>query len=541
MYSLDQFRQTIWAGHATVTPANVNVAEIDNGFIATNPTGVVLRTADLQSYNLGPGTFGFFDKNNNIVTSPTACCEYYIAAASIHTVDKIGKFHGGYAASYKTKLINPKYITKVYRVDACTPQQSVISIGTTPYTSTLTKTILTVDTVGAADVLRTPGTYTDVVWSTAPAGGVHAIFNITVAVGGGATVTVVYGGEDFDINDTITVADAQLGGGGGAALTFDVATIGAVVSDATCLKSFLCGETYDLRVDVKGAPVLRSHNHNVYRTLSAYTGCCSGAVPTAVDPTLVYIEWAKQIVESDYLNNYIMPVVFDYTGVAWYAPNTTVTLDGTSTAVTSGQWWTAYTASVQAAAWTSALANADEAGMRLYGAFVGTSFANCTFQVSDHFEKEPVKILASLVDKNGDPCEFEGLCVYEECPGHSGSGYGEQVLRDVILYDAYKTNFTHSDFRIREITQGTDSINLVSRTSYYTRYFIEHLVPTAPNNGMMGSDRYLYDIITLGESAHFEAFLTTWLNGCSGTCEGLIEYPCTECVVTPDVATDPGR
>ena len=42
-----------------------------------------------------------------------------------------------------------------------------------------------------------------------------------------ATVTVVSGGSGYAVNDTITVADAQLGGGGGAALTFDVATVGA--------------------------------------------------------------------------------------------------------------------------------------------------------------------------------------------------------------------------------------------------------------------------------------------------------------------------
>jgi len=35
-----------------------------------------------------------------------------------------------------------------------------------------------------------------------------------------------------------------------------------------------CETMYDLRVDIKGSPALRFLNHNVYQTLSAYSGCC---------------------------------------------------------------------------------------------------------------------------------------------------------------------------------------------------------------------------------------------------------------------------
>jgi len=100
-----------------------------------------------------------------------------------------------------------------------------------------------------------------------------------------------------------------------------------------CCHEFLCGETYYLRIDIKGSPTLRYLNHQAYQTLSAYTGCCSGPTPTNVDSTLVMIEWAKALVINQYLTPFIAPVVFDEAGVAWYAPGTTVTYDGTNTPV----------------------------------------------------------------------------------------------------------------------------------------------------------------------------------------------------------------
>ena len=88
--------------------------------------------------------------------------------------------------------------------------------------------ILTVDTIGAADSSRTAGTYTIGTsnYSVSPSGGTGATFSIVVDGSGAATVTVTAAGSGYSINDTITVADAQLGSGGGAALTFDVASVG---------------------------------------------------------------------------------------------------------------------------------------------------------------------------------------------------------------------------------------------------------------------------------------------------------------------------
>lgn len=86
--------------------------------------------------------------------------------------------------------------------------------------------IATVDTISAADASRTAGTYTIGTSDyTTDASGADATFQVVVAAGGAATVSVTYAGGGFVVDETITIVDAKLGGGGGASLTFDVATL----------------------------------------------------------------------------------------------------------------------------------------------------------------------------------------------------------------------------------------------------------------------------------------------------------------------------
>jgi hypothetical protein len=86
--------------------------------------------------------------------------------------------------------------------------------------------IATTGNVGAADASRAAGTYTigtsDYITQ---ADGANATFSIVVDGSGAATITVTDDGSGFIANETVTVADAQLGSGGGAALTFDVTAI----------------------------------------------------------------------------------------------------------------------------------------------------------------------------------------------------------------------------------------------------------------------------------------------------------------------------
>jgi hypothetical protein len=310
-------------------------------------------------------------------------------------------------------------------------------------------------------------------------------------------------------------------------------------STGSCCKEFLCGETYSLRLDVKGSPALRFLDHNAYLIASAYTGCCpEGSIaPVATDSTLVMIEWAKAIVNSPLISPFILPVVVAEDGTIYYAPGT---LD------TAGQPW--------ATTWDTYVSpghtDGECAGLILYGAYVDTKFGDCSFQVSDFYEKEPVRIYASEVDFNGDPCAFDGICVNTECAGVQANGFGETVLRDMILSERYRQNFFANDIRIREITQGNQVVTDVDRTKWYDRLFLLHNVPRFNNpSSTFDNDQYLLEVNALASdngtpdgtiNAQITAlytWLNSWLGDCGSQCN--VEQIAGQTSCTPDVPVVP--
>ena len=99
--------------------------------------------------------------------------------------------------------------------------------GTRIMSKAVTGKILSVNSVGAADASRVAGTYASLTADATAASGdiTKAKFTVVVDGAGAATVTIVDGGEDFAAAETIQINDSQLGNGGGAALTFNAATI----------------------------------------------------------------------------------------------------------------------------------------------------------------------------------------------------------------------------------------------------------------------------------------------------------------------------
>ena len=138
----------------------------------------------------------------------------------------------------------------------------------------------------------------------------------------------------------------------------------------------------------------------------------------------------------------------------------------------------------------------------------------------------------SEVDLNGDPCAFDGICVETECEGRMPNGLGETLLRDLMLSEEYRQNFTHSDLRIREITQGTQIIAAVDRNSLYDRVYLQHNVPRNYNpTGVFDNDQYLLEfaqVSRLNTIAPFYQALVSWLNEC-GVCDIEEAYECTSC------------
>ncbi len=409
-------------------------ADLDEGFL--NVDGVL--SVNLKS-TYGVGVYGLFytdssvtggNKSVNAASSQvTSGKPLTLMSSALMQSDKIGPFHGGYQETNKSKLINPKYVSKFYRVDPCLPNPNVIHVGQTAFTEAE---------------------------SPAPTG---------------------------------------------------------------CCHDFECNKTYYLRVDVKGSPALRYLTRNAYWTADAYTGCCDDpANPNIVDPTTVMIQWATGLLGQGVLGSenfipnkivgpFIAITIYDFLGKAWYQPGTNNGVDE----------WDSYSPATAFDPDTHACADGYGAGMKIQGAYVDTEFGDCTFYPSDFFQKEPVHIYASEVDQLGDPCVFTGICVVEQCCPRQGMGFGEQVLRDLILSESYLQNYfnTNLDLRIREVTQGYDISSAVDRRAFYYRYFILHSVPRFNNpTGVFDNDQYMLEVITNGVSTSFQTTMSTWLSAC---------------------------
>jgi hypothetical protein len=413
---------------ATVGQPN-GTAAVTGGILSSTGVHVsnLKSTMASEGYQLGPGVTGMFDAKTNLSVTAAeiaeSCCPFYLAGASIKTNDKQGPFHGGYQESHKSKIINPKYVRRTYKV-----------------------------------------------------------------VGNAATPAVL-----------------EIGG-----------TVDNVVDNASCAKTFLCGETYYLRVEVKGTAALRFANHNLYQTLQADGGCCSDpSAPANVDPTVIYKQWGQRIKENPYMVSFIRPIlVVDGDSYAFTAEDAIAEgLDPATNLV------------------SDAPAVSTSAGLILKGAYVDTKFGNCTFNALDYYGIEPIQIYASEVDLQGDPCTFGGVCVIERCPGIQVNGSGEQKVRELLMSESYLQNFMADDLRIREITQGTRVYEVLDRNTIYSSFYILHSVPRFSNpSGVYDNDQYLIEIVGTSATltyltAQFDAIAAA---GCI-TCGGVEDFSVTGC------------
>jgi len=500
------------------------------------PTSALGDANPAGTNQLGLGSYGFFTKDTylSVIAASAEVASgqsLYLCGASILPEDKIGPFHGGYAESNKSKMINPRLVSKFYKMEDANPEQSIWHIGVTNFQSGTTLTFVSPCGSGYAD-----GIYTNV---PAPGSIAGVGMTVDVEVVGGEIISMVENqvGTGYVVGEFITPDAATLGFVPGVeCTTTEIASVGS----QDCEFEFLCGETYNLFINLNGAPVLRVLNRDSYRQLAAYTGCCpEGTItPTAVDSTLVMVDWANQIIESPYLTNFIRPIVFDEAGNPWFATAQEAVDNGwpaahpsTPGVPGSAQVWTNY---VSTGHTEGALA-----GLRIIGAYMDTEFGTCTFQTSDYYNKEVVQMDISLVDETGDPCVFDGLCIEAECCGFGGQGFGNTYLRELILCESYLQNNFSTDPRIREITQGNALRDALVTTAFYTKYVIQHIVPRY-NNPSSVHDNDQYNLIIYVPSgvtaAALETFMETWLTaagnplGADITANGIETYDHTACV-----------
>lgn len=353
---------------------------------------------------LGPGYVGFFDaETNQLINISTHDGKFYVAASSLKTNDAQGQFHGGYTAETKSKIINPKYLRRLVKVNPNDATQCIVEIG--------------------------------------------------------------------DVTN-------------GVSCTCDL-------PNSVCDKNFTCGEPYFLRVDLTGTPSLRTFGHNFNRVFQANGGCCDGSVVSNVDPANIYLQWAEAINADMQMKDFIR---------AFVVVNGNTYAQDTATATALGLSGTF--ADIPAVLEALAEGVASKSGMIIQGAYVDTTFGNCSFMPDDYYGVEPIQVLASEVDLSGQNCTFETLCVHIAKKGTQANGLGEEKLRTVIMSESYGQNFFPTDTRMREVEQSTQLHNVIDRNTKYSSFFITHSVPRFNNpTGIFDNDQYRLNIIGVANTA----------------------------------------
>jgi hypothetical protein len=509
----------------------------------------------LPSYGVGAVTFANQAAAGwpSVDTAPANGEPLTLISTSLYQNDKVGPFHGGYQETNKSKMINPKFISRFYRVDSNPGATHIIGVGATPNLD-----------LSGADSTCCPTFYCnenyymrfDLKGSPALRVLNHNAYHVSTGYTGCCD------GPVPELVDPALVMSAWMNDvvmdpilfGANHGPSFAAQTSQRLVNVGvtnTCDD----GATWDLylpdnftagiagvyfaadgtTLNATGTAFVNSLVPGLSGGAAATLGAISGGsgYADALGVAVTGGTGTGMTVDITTGLGVVTGVTINTAGTG-YTPGDVVTITGgggnatvTIATVVAFTFATVSPISSYVSAFTPATPNCC-AGLVMESAFVETKFGDCTFMPSDHFEVEPLLIQASMLDETGDPCVFEQLCISDGMtPSGTGTqtvypaiqfgkqvmGTGEQVLRDLILSESYGQNyFNKNDLRVREITQGYDITNAVDRNGLYTSYYLLHTVPRYNNpSGTFDNDQYLLRIPMDNADAGFEAFVLDWM------------------------------
>lgn len=453
-----------------------------NAFKKTFLPASMTLASGVETSALTAGQVGFYAptsaSNSSLATLAASVKPFYFVQGSYFAADKIGS-HGGYKESIKSKLINPKYISRVIKIAGKSPVQHVVKVSASAGIAADSTVRLRIDIKGSPalrflnhQLYRTLDSYSGCANATNPTYVKdpvvsllawkdqinsypifpdmvkarvykHVISTAATAIGVAATTSAV----TITVTNTSMAAGMKVVGVGipaNAFITSLVSTTGIVV-------------TYPVQAV---APTIAS---NV--TVKAFTDVYSEAQAAAVT----------------------------------FIPGTSVVTGGTPVA---------YSAAADAASFSYT----ENPHLELTAGFVETSFGNCTFTPTDKYELEPLAIYASVVDESGNACAVSSFVANANAISASNpylsshgievqafvqaSGSGESVLRDFILsgryaQNAYPDSGRVDSLRMREI-EADPALAQITRSSLYDQLMVLHNVPRWNNpSSTFDNDQYL--------------------------------------------------
>jgi len=507
-----------------------------SGFIAAASTATSALTA---------GQLAVVDYKTNasiaLSTSTTAVSNplVYIAQGNWHTVDKLGPFHGGYKESVKTKGINPKFVSAFYVTSPANPVQDVVQVGSGLDCTTIacnTTYRLRVDIKGSPALrFLTHNAYLTVdgnsgccdasnsnidpnvvllqwkdqinnspIISQFVQANVWSRPNASVAVtatASAAQALTVSARDGIAAGARVVFTPTSATSATGSTISGNTFTVGTATTTVFSVGQVLTGTGVAAGTTIVSLVSGGGGTGSVF-TVNITQEVASTTI-SSVTPVIAYVK-----------SNHVTA-----TGagtVALVAAATLFTASTTDiTAITTTSVATKFYNNISSATYvptTGAAADTNEAFIELVGAFVETTFGNCSFTPTDHYELEPVHIYASVVEQDDLPCTTTCFTATEVQNAYQGKGFGESLVRDLILSKRYAQEPWTNDVRLREVLDDTTFTEL-SRSSKYFVYHILHSVPRKSNpSGMMDADQYLIKIVTPARNADFEVGFLKLLN-----------------------------
>jgi hypothetical protein len=411
----------------------------------------------------------------------------YLVQGSFYTKDTIGNNpgHGGYKESVKSKGINPKYISRVWAADCLTATQATASLSLgAECTPCGTTQFMRMDVKGS------------------PA--LRFLNHNAYAIGDSANLCCIDGQEFLDPALVLATEAAQVVGNG---LMADA--VGYEAGNPL-ITPFVAEADLDGVQDDSGNALAGGTGYSDGSGIASTGGSGTGATFNVVQAAGVITSLVVSAPGTGYADGDVLTIAGGNADATLTLAAGGVTAGGVVVSVTDaagevvGTVYTIAQAQGKAAAGNytpsttpNAAAATVSATVHFVGAYVSTQFGDCSFDTRDHFNAEPVEIIASILDETGDPCNDCGTAA--RTPGNMQATQGEAVIRDLILSERYRQspyNQGNADSaRIREIEMSDELLAAVDRTATYRAFYIQHVVPRFNNpSGVFDNDQYVYQI-----------------------------------------------
>lgn len=403
------------------------------------PASTTLRTSGTTAA-LTAGQVGFFDAKTYAALATGVNSPFILAQGSYFATDKIGPVHGGYKESLKSKVINPKYISRLIKVNSDVAQNQIIKVE-----------------ANACAGLACDST-----------------IRLRLDVKGSPALRFL-NRQMYKTLDAYTgCCDAN-----NAAIDHTVALLkwADQINEAPLLQELVKAQVW------------------VETTASVAIDPTSGSATIVVaNADRAAFQVGEKVVHASLAPNSLVVSVGAADSAS--AGNANVVLSAPAVSSTNGNAaiFTAASSATYTPA-TSSLA-AVNSHLDITAAYVETKFGNCTFTPTDFYGLEPLFIYASVVDESGEPCKVECISVSETRAPKQASGLGETVLRELILdgrylQNAYPDSSRVESLRMREI-EADPALATVNRNGLYDQVLILHNVPRFNNpTSTFDNDQYL--------------------------------------------------